>query len=247
MVIPAFIAGVLTFLAPCTLPILPAYLGFISGVSLNNLKDREVNAARRRIFLNGLFYVLGFSAVFIVLGTVFGLAGYALARYRIWLVRIAGIFVIVFGLHLAGAAKIPFLSAEKKFFGNNSFFKPGRPVSSFLLGSAFALGWTPCVGPILGSILLLASTATTAFQGTLLLSVFSAGLAIPYLLVALGAGSVSSYINKISPYLGFVEVIGGLFLIAVGFLLLTNQFSIWISFAYKIFNFINYGRLLNYL
>lgn len=248
LVLPAFVAGILTFLAPCTLPLVPGYLGFISGVSLEDLKDpAKAKKARWRIFLNGFFFMLGFSAVFIIMGTLVGFIGATLlAPYRLWLGRIGGIFVVIFGLFMLNIVKIPFLMAERQI-QVPPFFKRGKPTNSFILGSAFAFGWTPCVGPILGSVLLLASTSTTALQGGLLLIVFSAGLSLPFLLIAVGIGSASRYIQNISKYLNIVSVIGSVFLIFLGALLLTGNMTLLISWGYRAFQLINYDRLLDYL
>ena len=248
LIIPAFIAGVLTFLAPCTLPLVPGYLGFISGASLEDLKDPEkAKHARWKIFLNGLFFMLGFSAVFIIMGTLVGfIAASFLAPYRLWLGRIGGVFVIIFGLFMLNVLKIPFLMREKQLKAP-ALFKQGKPLNSFILGSAFSFGWTPCVGPILGSVLLLASTSGSALQGGLLLTVFSAGLAIPFLLIAIGIGSASRYVQNISKYLNVVSVIGGIFLIGLGALLVSGKIGLLISYGYQLFQFINYDRLLDYL
>ncbi|MBI4050311.1 MAG: sulfite exporter TauE/SafE family protein [Candidatus Doudnabacteria bacterium] len=247
LAIPAFIAGILTFLAPCTLPLVPGYLSFISGVSAQDLNNPETHArARRRVFLNGLFYVIGFSLVFILLGSLFGLGGAALAQYRIWLSRIGGFFVIFFGLYMLGILKLPifnFLQAEKQV-SVGKWLTPGKPVSSLLFGSAFAFGWSPCVGPVLGSVLLLASSSTTVGQGAVLLAIFSAGLAIPFLLIAAGIGSVGNFLRKISRYL---NIIGGIFLIFLGILLATNQFAAWLGYAYQLFDFLEYESLLEHL
>lgn len=242
LALPAFIAGLLTFLAPCTFPLVPAYLGFISGVSA---REGTVGT-RKKILINGLFYVLGFSAVFIIFGVLFGFLGQALVPYRIWLTRIAGVFIIFFGLSMLNIFKLPFISREwqpKFSFG----LKRGRPFSSFLLGSAFAFGWTPCIGPVLGSILLVASTSSTALQGGMLLAIFSVGLAIPFLAVALAWGSATQYVPKISNYLWIVSLISGFILIAFGILLLTHNSSLLISWGYWIFQFINYEQILDYL
>jgi cytochrome c-type biogenesis protein len=247
LIIPAFIAGILTFLVPCTLPLVPGYLGFISGVSLEDLQDPlRAKSARRKIFLNGLLFIIGFSFVFVLLGILSGLVGSALAPYRIWLSRIGGIFVIFFGLFMIGILRLPFLNVEKNI-GRIKILKPGNPISSLVFGATFAFGWTPCVGPILGSILTLAASSATVAQGTFLLSVFSLGLAVPFLIVALGISSASSYISKLSKYLSVISIIGGLFLIFLGILLFTNKLSLWISFFYKFFNLIKYERLFDYL
>lgn len=241
LIIPAFIAGILTFLAPCTLPLVPGYLGFISGVSLEDLKDPgKARVARLKIFYNGLLYVIGFSLVFIVLGSLFGLGGAALVKYRIWLSRIGGLFVIFFGLYMLGILKLPTFRLAPQI-------TPGRPFSSFLFGATFAFGWTPCVGPILGSVLLLASTQATVGTGAFLLFVFSLGLAIPFLLIALGIGKAAGYLGKLARTLRIVEIIGGLFLIFLGALLVTDKFALWLGYAYRIFDFIDYDKLLDYL
>jgi cytochrome c-type biogenesis protein len=238
LVIPAFIAGLLTFLAPCTLPLVPAYLGFISGVTTDDLNNPETaRTARRKIFLNGLLFIVGFSVIFIVFGTV---------PFRLWLGRIGGVMVILFGLFMLGVFKLPFLQVERRL-KMPSFLTIGKPSSSFVIGGAFAFGWTPCVGPVLGSILLLASTSTSALQGAFLLAVFSLGLAIPFLLIALGFSRATAYIEKITKYLRVVSVIGGVFLIALGILLLTDNFSLLIQYGYQFFDFINYEGLLDYL
>jgi cytochrome c-type biogenesis protein len=247
LIIPAFIAGILTFLAPCTLPLVPGYLAFISGVSLKDLNhSEEVGRAKAKIFLNGLFFVFGFSLIFIALGALAGLIGQSLFSYRQILGRLGGILVIIFGLVMLGAVKLPILNQERQF-RLPPIFRRGRPLNAFVLGSAFGFGWTPCAGPILGSILALAATSTTVGQGVLLLAVFSLGLAAPFLLVALSVGSAARYLDRYAKYLDFVSVVGGIFLIFLGFLLLTNSFGLWISYFYRLFDFINYDRLLNYL
>jgi len=247
LIIPAFIAGLLTFLAPCTLPLVPGYLAFISGVSLADLQNQEkFKTARRKVFLNGLFYVIGFSAVFILLGSLFGLGGAALIQYRLWLSRVGGVFVIFFGLFMMGVVKLPFLFQEKQF-AFSRVLRPGNPLSSLIFGATFAFGWTPCVGPVLGSILVLASASATLTQGAFLLAVFSAGLAVPFLAVALGIGSVSQYFARFSRTFRYSSAIGGIFLIVLGILLLTNSFSVWIGFIYRLFDFWKYDKLLDYL
>lgn len=248
LIIPAFVAGIFTFIAPCTLPLVPGYLGFISGVSLEDLKDpAKTRRVRWKIFLNGLAFILGFSIVFVVLGTLIGFVGASLlAPFRVWLARIGGIFVILFGLFMLNVLKIPLLARDFNLKIPN-VFGAGRPANSLILGSAFAFGWTPCVGPILGSILLLASTSQTALQGGVLLIIFSAGLAIPFLLIALGIGSAAKYIEKFSKYLNWVSIAGGIFLIFLGILLLTDNMNFLIIWGYRLLRFINYEALLEYL
>jgi len=246
-IVSAFIAGLLTFLAPCTLPLVPAYLGFISGVDREDLNNPETaEFARKKIFKNGLAFIIGFSVIFIAFGLLAGFAGQALAPYRIWLARIGGLLVIIFGLFILGVFNISFLQKERKFKIFN-FIKLGRPSSSLFIGGTFALGWTPCVGPILGTILLLAGTSGTALEGGILLAVFSLGLAIPFILIALGFSKATVYIDKISKYLKAVSIVGGIFLIALGLLLLTDNFGLTIQYGYELFDFIEYDRLLDFL
>lgn len=246
-IVSAFVAGLIMFLAPCTLPLLPAYLGFISGVSLEDMKDpAKAASARRKIIMNGVFFILGFSVIFILFGTLAGLLGSAIADFRIWAGRIGGAFVILFGLFMLGVFKIPMLQMDRRL-KLPSFLKIGRPESSFVIGSAFAFGWTPCVGPILASILLLASTSSTALQGGFLLAVFSLGLAIPFILVAILYSRATTLITGATKYLNAVSIIGGIFLIILGALLITDNFGLTIQYGYQWFDFINYERLLDFL
>ncbi|MCB9803035.1 cytochrome c biogenesis protein CcdA [Candidatus Nomurabacteria bacterium] len=248
LIIPSFFAGLLTFLAPCTLPLVPSYLGFISGVSLTK-ENLEQKIIKKKILLNSLLYVLGFSLIFIILGSLFALGGGALIGYRLILSRIGGIFIIIFGLFMLHFLKIPgfgFLNKTKKI---NLFNKlqPGKPLSSFIFGASFAFGWTPCIGPILGSVLFLASTTATLGSGIILLSIFSLGLALPFLLIALSIESALKYLPKINKILPYISTIGGIFLVIIGVLMLTDSFGLFISWFYKIFSFLNYDQLLNYL
>lgn len=246
-IISIFFAGILTFLAPCTLPLVPAYLGFISGVDQDALKNPETaKVARRKIFLNGLAFIVGFSLVFIAFGVLAGIAGQALAPYRIWLARIGGVLVILFGLFMLGFFKLPFFQSDKRI-PIPKWLTLGKPSSSLFIGGTFALGWTPCVGPILGSVLLLAGTSATAVQGGFLLAVFSLGLAIPFLIIALLFSRATRYIDSISKYLKWVSLIGGMFLILLGALLVTDNFGLTIQYGYELLDFINYDRLLDFL
>jgi cytochrome c-type biogenesis protein len=246
-IVSAFVAGLIMFLAPCTLPLLPAYLGFISGVSLDDMKDpQKAKSARRKIIFNGIFFILGFSVIFILFGTLAGFLGQELAPFRIWFGRIGGVLVVLFGLFMLGVFRIPALQMDRRL-KLPSFLKIGRPESSFIIGSAFAFGWTPCVGPILASILLLASTSSTAFQGAFLLAVFSLGLAVPFILVAVLYARATSLISKGTKYLNIVSIIGGIFLIILGVLLLTDNFGLTIQYGYKYLEFLNYDRLLDFL
>ncbi|PIT92878.1 MAG: cytochrome C biogenesis protein [Candidatus Harrisonbacteria bacterium CG10_big_fil_rev_8_21_14_0_10_42_17] len=250
LVVGSFIAGLLTFLAPCTLPLVPGYLGFISGVSSDELKDStRVREARRKIFKNAVLYVLGFSVVFIILGILFGLFGSVLGGYQLWLSRIGGVFVITFGLFMMGVLRFRFLGFfqaehQPRFIEK---LKPGNPLSSFLFGTAFAFGWTPCVGPVLATVLIFTTSTSTILQGGFLLAVFSLGLSIPFLLIALAVGSATKFLNRINAYLKVFSFVGGIFIVFLGILLLTNRLGFWTSYFFELFDFINYGRILNFL
>lgn len=246
LIIPTFIAGFLTFLAPCTLPLIPGFLTSISGTTLEEVRDKaKYKKIRKKVVLNGLFYVLGFSLVFIILGTLIGLLGTSLNVYRDIMLKVGGVFVILFGVFMLGLIKIPALFQEKKVHLN--FFKPGNPISSFALGASFALGWTPCVGPILGSVLLLAASTTTVIQAGLLLSIFSLGLALPFLLIAIFLSSSGGIIRRVTKHMSVISKIGGVFLILLGLLLLTNNMDIFIEWGFKVLHFLNYEAILEYL
>jgi len=266
LIVPAFLAGVLTFLAPCTLPLVPGYLGFISGVSLSDVKNPvKAKRVKRKIFLNGVFYVIGFSLVFIGMGSLVGLIGGSLfGQYRALGSRLGGIFVVLFGLVMISSAlifyeerwlwlrslRLPLISsglAGEKRIAVGSWIKPGNPFSSIVFGAAFAIGWTPCVGPVLGAILTLASTGENVGQGAILLAVFSLGLAVPFLILAGGIGYFADRLHKLSRFLPLVSVVGGGFIILLGVLVATNRLGLWVSLFFRWFGFINYEQLLNLL
>ena len=231
----AFIAGVFTFFAPCTLPLVPAFLGIISGVGADTLTDPEkLKAARWRIFKNAVGYVLGFSIVFVFFGVAFSYIGMILS-FREWLERIGGILVILFGLVLLGWLDIPFLNSETRINVPRLFHRVSW-FNSLFLGALFALGWTPCVGPLLGSILLLATTSGTVFQGTLLLVVFSLGLAIPFLITALLISRAVGAFAYWDNFITWMNRIAGGFLIIVGVLLATGEFRQFFGFLQSYLN-----------
>ncbi len=251
ILISSFVAGLLMFLAPCTLPLVPAYLSFIAGSNEEAIKkaqesDRHRSQLRNKVVMNGIFYVLGFSMIFIFFGVLAGFVGvHVLGASRILLTRLGGIFVILFGLFMLDIVKIPFLQQNRSFV-LSPMFKAGRPESSFMLGAAFAFGWAPCIGPLLASILLLASTSSTALQGGMYLAVFSLGMAIPFLLIAWGIGSAFGTVKKISQYMPILSKLGGIFLLLIGLLLITNNFGLLISFGYDWFGSLGYEKLLEY-
>ncbi|MDP2630169.1 MAG: cytochrome c biogenesis protein CcdA [Candidatus Uhrbacteria bacterium] len=250
LIIPAFVAGVLTFVAPCTLPLVPAYLAFISGVSLKDIHTASQSVqARRKLMVSAVLFVLGFSAVFIFFGALAGLGGVALAQYRPIIANVGALVVILFGLYMTGLLRLPALSFLEgdHHLSLGKYAKPGSPFSSLLFGMAFAVGWTPCIGPILGSVLTLAASSATVGRGALLLAVFSLGLALPFLVIAVGVGSAARFIKALNPFLHAISIIGGIFLIVLGVLILTNLYGEWAALFYRIFSFIHYDALLNYL
>lgn len=246
-IVSAFIAGLLMFLAPCTLPLVPAYLAFISGVQPGDLQDSaNKKEAKRHIMINGVAFVLGFSVIFILFGILAGLFGSFIGQFRGLLTQIGGVFIIVFGLMMLHVVNIAPLMRDRKLSMPNSL-QPGKPTSAFLIGSTFALGWTPCVGPVLASVLLLASTSTTVFQGALLLAVFSLGLSIPFLLTALLYSRATEMIAKYAGVTKWVSTTGGVFLVFIGVLLLTDNFGLTVEYGYRVFDFFGIDGLFEHL
>ncbi len=221
----AFIAGVLTFFAPCTLPLVPAFLGIISGARIEDLKNPEIaKTVRWRIFKNAVFYVLGFSLVFISFGVAFSYLGTLFVIQEL-LEKVGGLLIIAFGLVLLGWLRIPWLSSEKQIAVPRLFHNVSL-ANSFLLGAIFALGWSPCIGPLLGSILLLASTSGTVFEGTFLLVVFSIGLGLPFLITSLLIGKAFTAFGRWGSILSVLNKVAGIFLVVIGFLLISGNFSL---------------------
>lgn len=219
LIIGSFTAGVLMFLAPCTLPIVPGYLAFISG-----------GAGQKKVFLNALAYVIGFSIVFILLGTFAAFVGAALGPWRYYLAQAGGLLIILFGLTMLGIWRIPIFSRE--FHPRlPSFLTLGKPQSSFLIGILFALGWSPCIGPLLGSILFIASVSATAGQGALLLAIFSLGLAIPFLLIALIIERAQKIVSGMGRASQWLSIIGGIILILLGLLMLTGNLGLLVQWT----------------
>jgi cytochrome c-type biogenesis protein len=216
----AFIAGMLSFISPCILPLAPGYVAMISGVSVEQLQQRN-QRMHWIVLLNALLFVLGFSILFIALGASAGAIGRFLSSHREIMNRVAGAVIVFVGTVLLGWIRIPALYGEKRFQGT---IKEGR-LRSFLLGLAFAFGWTPCAGPALVAMLMLASTQATVTRGTALLTVYSAGLAVPFLLVALGTSRFVSLYQRWRSRLVWVERFAGLMLIAVGVLVFFDLFQ----------------------
>jgi len=241
--IASFVAGLLMFLAPCTLPLVPAYLAFISGVKPDEVQGNK--EARRKIRINAIAFVLGFSTIFISFGILAGFFGSFIGPYRVLLSQIGGVFIILFGLMMLNILKITPLMRDRKIT-LPKFITPGEPTSAYLIGSIFALGWTPCVGPVLASVLLLATTKATVLSGGLLLAIFSAGLAVPFIATAMLYARAGNFITKYSYISRVVSIVGGLMLIGIGLLLLSNNFILTIQYGYQFLEFIGVGNLLEY-
>jgi cytochrome c-type biogenesis protein len=236
----AFIAGVLMFLAPCTLPIVPGYLAFISGVS-----EGQSKSGRKKIVSNAFAFVLGFSFIFIALGASAGVLGSFIGPWRPLATQVAGVIIILFGLTMLGLLRLPFISQEFHV-RMPKFLRIGRWESSALIGSLFALGWSPCIGPILATILFLASGSATALQGAVLLAVFSFGLGLPFILTALLMQSGQNMFGKWGTTSKVLSVIGGIILVGVGVLMLTNNMGLLIEWGFKFLEG-PYNQLLNYM
>jgi cytochrome c-type biogenesis protein len=218
----AFVAGLVSFLSPCVLPLVPGYVSLISGVGVEELKVQE-SGIFRRVMLNSLAFVIGFSIVFVTLGAISTEVGQFAARYKSTLAEVAGVVIIVFGLHLTGILPIKALYADRRMHN----VKGGStPWGAFVIGFAFAFGWTPCVGPILAVILGFAAAQNSVSKGILLLTVYSLGLAIPFLLTALGIERFLKFYGGFRRHMHALEVASGGLLIALGLLLVFGRFTL---------------------
>jgi cytochrome c-type biogenesis protein len=213
----AFAAGLLSFLSPCVLPLVPSYVGFLTGMTLP-----EVTRRRRVALTHAVLFVCGFSLVFILLGASATALGRALNYYQVWLQRIGGVLIIGFGLVCLGAFNLKLLSQERRLHLER---KPVGYLGSLLVGMAFAAGWTPCIGPVLGAILGLAATSNDVSRGMLLLAVYSAGLAVPFLIAAVAVDSFLDWFQRFRRFLPWVMRISGVMLVLVGVLLVSGEFT----------------------
>lgn len=217
----AFVAGLVSFVSPCVLPLVPGYISFVSGVSLETLREEgRASGAMRKIILNCLLFILGFSVVFVSLGASATFIGQFLIEKSLMFSRIAGVVVILFGLFVMGVLKLPFLQFEKRFHARS---KPLGLLGSFLIGLAFAFGWTPCIGPILGAILAYAGTQGTVKEGIYLLTAYSLGLGLPFFLTGLAMNTFLGFSKRIKPHFRAIEIASGILLVAVGILILTGS------------------------
>jgi cytochrome c-type biogenesis protein len=216
----ALVAGLLSFLSPCVLPIVPPYLAYMGGVSVTELD--ETAAARRRVMVAAFMFVLGLSTVFLLLGMAFSTLGRALLHWQGWFVPIAGVVVMIFGAHFIGVFRIGFLDREARVAtGDNG----GSAFGAYVLGLAFAFGWTPCLGPILGTILGLAASEGDVGRGTLLLAMYALGLGLPFLAVAAFFPRLKGPMAWMKRHMARIERTSGLLLWTVGLMMVTGQFS----------------------
>jgi cytochrome c-type biogenesis protein len=220
--IAAFLAGVLSFLSPCVLPLVPGYVSLISGASVEELQSSE-RRMLPTVMLHSVTFIIGFSFVFIMLGAVATSLGQLFNEYHNVLARVAGVVIIIFGLHLTGLLKIKALYADKRF---HELKGSSSALGSFVVGFAFAFGWTPCIGPILAGILALASQQDKVAKGVLLLAVYSLGLAVPFLLTSFGVDRFLAFYSRFRRHLHVVEVVSGVLLIAVGALIFMNNLKL---------------------
>lgn len=224
----AFSAGLLSFLSPCVLPLFPSYLSFITGMSVDRLAADVSVGSRGRVVLHSLAFIVGFSFVFIALGASFSAAGQFLLDYREWIRIGGGLLIIVFGLYIAGILRVGIFGRTRQIEIKT---KPAGYLGTFAVGVTFAIGWTPCVGPILGSILSLAGTAETVRKGIGLLMAYSAGLALPFFLSSLALGAFLKFFKRYRAAMPVVERVAGVLLVFVGLLVVTNYFVILNSYA----------------
>lgn len=233
----AVLAGVVSFLSPCVLPLVPPYLGYMAGVSLEELANEEEDnrAAARRVFLTSLVFVLGFSTVFVMLGATASLLGQVIRQYLDFLGYIAGAVIIVMGLHFLGVFRIGLLYREARFQVTR---KPAGPLGAYVMGLAFGFGWTPCIGPVLAGILTFAAAKDTVGQGVMLLTAYAVGLGIPFLIASLFAGPFLKFMKRFRKHMGAVEKTMGGMLVVTGVLFLTGQmavFSYWLLETFPAF------------
>lgn len=228
----AFSAGLVSFFAPCVFSLLPAYVGYVTGISISNLKKARPQYIRR-IFFSSLFYILGFSIIFVIYGTAAATIGISLRRYDLLIQKIGGLIILIFGLEFAGFLNIAFLAKERRFELPPYAYKLGY-LRAFLIGVIFAATWTPCVGAVLGSILALAAVSKTVLEGAGLLFVYSLGISIPFLIVSMSFASLAKHPSFIGRHMGVITKTAGLVLALFGILLLTDTYKYLNSWLFEI-------------
>ena len=230
----AFFAGIFSFISPCVLPLVPGYISFISGVSFEDMQRPGAAASRtrRQMLITSLAFVVGFSLVFIAFGASATVLGKTLMKQRFWLEKVAGLLVILFGLHLSGIFRIKWLDRDTRMQTNR---RPTGPLGALVVGVAFAFGWTPCIGPILGGILTIAGSRGTVGEGIMLLAVYSAGLGVPFLLTSLAVDKFFITSARIRRHYRTIELVSGGLLIVLGVLIFTDRFTILAKYLDRLF------------
>jgi cytochrome c-type biogenesis protein len=224
-IVTAFLGGIVSFLSPCVLPLAPPYLAYLGGTTLDQIsgEDQAVDPRlARRVFVSACFFVLGLATVFVALGMTASALGQALLRHKELLAQVSGGIIIVLGLHFLSVVRLPFLNREARFEGPA---RAGSFGTSYVIGVAFAFGWTPCIGPILGAILALAAQEETIGGGTLLLAVYALGLGVPFLVAAAFIGPFLRWARGFRRHMGLVEKGMGLLLVAVGVMMILGEFE----------------------
>ena len=222
----AVFAGLLSFLSPCVLPMVPIYIGYLSGAAVT---PEGIVTARREAVAHAAAFVLGFTLIFVAIWSALSVLTVVLTKTD--LAHIAGVILIIFGIHFIGIVRIPFLYQEARLEVRN---RPLGYPTSLLTGMAFAAGWTPCIGPTLSGVIALATQEATVLQGTGLLLAYAAGLGVPFILVAFGLGSATQWLKKLSPHLRKVEIASGVLLLAMGFLFVTDKFQLLNAFFFNL-------------
>ncbi len=233
-IITAFSAGVISFISPCVLPLIPSYISFITGISFEELSS--IRGVRRALIVHSALFVLGFSIIFIGLGASATFIGKFLMENQEVIRRIGGIIIIIIGIHMTGIINIKFLERERRVYIRDN---PKGYVGSLLVGIGFAAGWTPCIGPILGAIIFLAGTSKSIWSGIFLLSAYSLGLGLPFFLTAVGINRFIVYFDKFKGYMRYIPILSGIFLIFIGILIYTDYFSALSGYMNSIFPYLN--------
>ena len=241
-ILSAFIAGLLAFISPCILPLIPVYIGLMSSEAIYKSEKIKISD-RLRLFLNSLFFVIGFSIIFIILGSAATFIGQVLVKYSSIISRVGGTVLIIFGLHYVGLFKIRFLNMEKRF--NVPIEAKQGYLRSFLVGVTFSFGWIPCVGLILSGILLMASRMETLSEGVLLLSIFSLGLGLPFIFASVFISFFSNFFKKINKHLNIIKIISGVFLIALGIVFVTGSMLKIVGYLSKYIPILDKIRVFN--